>query len=414
MKEALKAVWRILKIVLVFFLFLGIVALTWYAIETAAAGKDEPAVPFVDFILYLLGFGEVDSRDHYLQTAFSMLGLFAVTLLSSVFTVSLFDLRSKVRISPEIIVESRNRASLKLNTAGKDVYNLTATLIAKCGQDITTEEELFPFIPKKATQKLSFEIAPGTPIYKYLRASYLKAELEPQLILTVSYTDIESGQEYTMAQKYQYSTGKSRDILFGGDEGCDCNDSFEAAIQDYITGNTFKIDLSSIWPCEAEDIDISYGYQDLKCTLSHKQAFRAKVHMNSSRTYEPQTFTMAVTNDLLGNDWTTYYDLGCALKFDYMVDDNITVTMELKYGVDQIIKYEQRLRPTSNFRTCVLKLQRLRYEELRNVRELCFTVFYKDVDPEDPTGSFIIKNCVLEVEAQEDTPLLRSNNFDTK
>lgn len=399
MKEVLKAVWRILKIVLVFFLFLGVIALAWYAIETAAVGKGEPAVPFVDFILYLLGFGDVDSKDHYLQTVFSMLGLFAVTLLSSVFTVSLFDLRSKVRISPKIIVEGKNRASLKLNTAGKDVYNLTATLIAKCGQDITTEEELFPFVPKKATQKLNFEIAPGTPIYKYLRASYLKAELEPQLILTVSYTDIESGQEYTMAQKYQYSTGKSRDILFCGDESCGHNDSFEATIRDHITGNTFEVNLASIWPCEAEDIDISYGYQNPKYTLSHKQAFRAKVHMNSNRTYEPLTFTMAVTNDLLGNDWTTYYDLGCALKFDYIVDDDIAVTMELKYGVDKTIKHEQKLRPTSNFQTYVLKLQQLSYEELRNVRELCFTVFHKDVNPEDPTGSFVIKNCVLEVEA---------------
>ena len=145
MKEVLKAVWRILRILLVFFLFLGMIALAWYAIEAATAGKGESAVPFVDFILYLLGFGDVDSKDHYLQTVFSTLGLFAVTLLSSVFTVSLFDLRSKVRISPKLIVKSKNRACLQLNTAGKDVYKLTATLIAKCGQDITTEAELFPF-----------------------------------------------------------------------------------------------------------------------------------------------------------------------------------------------------------------------------------------------------------------------------
>lgn len=398
MKEVLKAVWRILKIVLVFFLFLSMIAMAWYAIETAAVGKGEPAVPFVDFVLYLLGFGDVDSKDHYLQTAFSMLGLFAVTLLSSVFTVSLFDLRSKVRISPKIIIEGKNRASLKLNTAGKDVYNLTATLIAKCGQDITTKEELFPFVPKKAIQKLNFEIAPGTPIYKYLRASYLKAELEPQLILAVSYTDIESGQEYTMAQKYQYSTGKIRDILFSGDESCHHNDSFEATIREYITGNTFEVNLASIRPCEAEDIDISYGYQNPKYTISPKHAFRAKVHMNSNRIYEPQTFTMAVTNDLLGNDWTIYYDLGCALKFDYMVDGDIAVTMELKYGVDKIIKHDNKLRPTSDFQTYALKLQQLNHEELRNVQELCFTVFHKDVNPEDPTGSFVIKNCVLEVE----------------
>ena len=110
MKEFLKAAWKILKIVLVFFLFLGVIALVWYAIEIATLGKDETAVPFVDFILYLLGFGDVDSKDHYLQTAFSTLGLFAVTLLSSVFTVNLFDLRSKVKISPTIIIKNKNQA----------------------------------------------------------------------------------------------------------------------------------------------------------------------------------------------------------------------------------------------------------------------------------------------------------------
>ena len=399
MKEVLKAVWRILRILLVFFLFLGMIALAWYAIEAATAGKGESAVPFVDFILYLLGFGDVDSKDHYLQTVFSTLGLFAVTLLSSVFTVSLFDLRSKVRISPKLIVKSKNRACLPLNTAGKDVYNLTATLIAKCGQDITTEAELFPFIEKKTAQKLNFEIAPGTPSYKYLRAVYRNAEPEPQLILTVSYTDIESGQEYTMAQKYQYSTGKNRDILFCEEEGCGHNDSLEATVRDHITGNTFEVDLSAIRPCEAEDIDISYGHQGPEQTLSCKRTFRAKVHMNGNRTYEPGTFTMAVTDDLLGNDWTVYYDLGCALKFDYMVHDDIAVTMELKYGVDKILVHEQKLRPTDDFQAYALNLRQLSYEELRNVRELCFTVFYKDVDPKDPTGSFVIKNCVLEVEA---------------
>ena len=204
----MKAVWKILKIILVFFLFLGVIALAWYAIEIATLGKDETAVPFVDFVLYLLGFGDIDSKDHYLQT-----GLFAGTLLSSVFTVNLFDLRSKVKISSKIIIKSKNQALLKFNTTGKDVYNLTATLISKCGHDVTTEEQIFPFVAKKSPQELHFDIVPGTPIYKYLRAAFLKTDSEPQLILTISYTDVESGQEYSMAQKYQYAVENNQDII---------------------------------------------------------------------------------------------------------------------------------------------------------------------------------------------------------
>lgn len=394
----MKSIYKILKILLVFFLSLITIAVAWYGIEVATLEADETALPFVDFLLYLLGFAELDSNDHYLQTAFSTLALFAVTLLSSVFTVNLFDLRGKVVIGPKIIIVGKNAAKLQLNTVGKDVYNLTATLIAKCGQDVTTAEQVFPFITKKTSQELYFEIAPGTPIYKYLRSIYLRTDQDPQLILTISYTDIESGQEYAMAQKYQYAAGKNCDIIFSGEEGSVQSDSFEDTIRNIITGNTFEINLASIWPCEAEDIDISYGYQDTKIALSQKQAFQADIHMNGNRMYEPYTFTMAVINDLLGNDWTMYSDLGCALKFDYLVDEDISVTMELKYGVKDVIKLEQKLRPKSDFQTCILRLRELRYEELRNVRELCFTVFYKDVDPENPTGRYVIKNCVLEVE----------------
>lgn len=392
----MKAIWKIVKIILVFFLSLVMIALAWYTVETL--GKDETPVPFIDFVLYLLGFGDLDGKDHYLQTVFSTLGLFAVTLLSSVFTVNLFDLRSKVKICPKIIIKSKNRALLKFNTTEKDVYNLTATLISKCGHDVTTEEQIFPFVAKKTPQEIYFDIVPGTPIYKYLRAAFLKSDLEPQLILTISYTDVESGQDYSMAQKYQYAVEKNQDIIFCDDGSKMHNPILEKAIRDRIEANTFFINLASIWPCEAEDIDIFYGYQENEVVYSQKEAFSANVHMNSNRTYEPGTFTMAVTSDLLGNDWSIYYDLGCALKFDYKIEDDIAVTLELKYGTGDIIKYDQRLHSTNEFKTFMLSLQKLNREDLKNMKELCFTVFYRDVNSDAPIGNFVIKSCALEVE----------------
>ena len=394
----MNALWKILKIILVFFLALGIIGLIWYAIELAILGKDEAAVPFVDFVLYLLGFGDINSKDHYLQTAFSTLGLFAVTLLSSVFTVNLFDLRSKVKISPKIIIKSKSQALLKLRATRKDVYNLTATLISKCGQDVTAEEQIFPFIAKKSMQELYFNIVPGTPIYKYLRSIYQKNDSEPQLILTITYTDVESGQEYSMAQKYQYAFENNQNIIFCDNDSEIHNPILEKAIRNHIEANTFFINLASIWPCEAEDIDIFYGYQENEIVYSQKEAFSANVHMSSNRTYEPGTFTMAVTSDLLGNDWSVYCDLGCNLKFDYKIEGDIAITLELKYGIGDIIKYEQVLHPTNNFETFSLDLQKLNREELKNVKELCFTVFYKHVNPDAPIGNFVIKSCALEVE----------------
>lgn len=393
----MKNVWKIIKIILVFFLSLAIIASAWYAIEVATLSKNERAIPFIDFVLYLLGFGDLEIENHYLQTAFSTLGLFAVTLLSSVFTVNLFELRSKVKINPSIVVKSKQFAILKLKSTGKDIYDLTATLISKCGQDVTAEEQRFPFVAKKSSQELTFKIEPGSAIYKYLRSVYMETEESPQLILTVSYTDIESGQAYAMAQKYQYSKEKKRAIIFSGDDSEIHRDDFEAIVRDSIVKKTFPINLSKFTSCNGEDIDISYGYRDKKLIFSNERAFRAVVHMNSDKLYEPNIFTMAYTNDLLENDWTAYYDLGCALRFDYKVTGDMVVTMELKCGADNAVKRVKRLTPYDTFETYILNLSELKREDLACVRELCFTVFYKDVNSSNPVGSFVIRNCALEV-----------------
>jgi hypothetical protein len=104
----MKGIWKIVRIILVFFLSLAVIALAWYAIEMSSLQPGEPAIPFIDFVLYLLGFGDLTLEDHYLQAVFSTLGLFAVTLLSSVFTVNLFELRSKVRIGSHLIIKSKH------------------------------------------------------------------------------------------------------------------------------------------------------------------------------------------------------------------------------------------------------------------------------------------------------------------
>lgn len=390
----MKGIWKIVRIILVFFLSLAVIALAWYAIEMSSLQPGESAIPFIDFVLYLLGFGDLTLEDHYLQAVFSTLGLFAVTLLSSVFTVNLFELRSKVRIGSHLIIKSKRSAKVELRSAGRDIYDLTAKLICKCGRDVTAEEQQFPFVAKKSSQELTFEIVPGSVIYKYLRAEYLDPACEPQLILTVTYTDIETGQEYTMAKKYQYTCDRKSQILFDQTH----SPELEAAVRQNVESGTFYINLASVVPCNAEDIDLTYGDKSAPQKLSQKQAFRAAVHMDSHKTYVPGDFTMAVTKDLLGNDWTTYYDLGCALKFSYKVEGDMAVTMELKSGAANRIIKTKKLRGSDEFADCVLDLRSFSREDLEQVSELCFTVFYKDVDPRDPTGSFTIRNCMLQVE----------------
>ena len=383
----MKQIKKIIQIILVFFIALLFISFVWYGINTLTSPQKEASIPFIDYVLYMLGFGDLNVADHYMQTAFSVLGLFAVTLLSSVFTVSLFELRSKVKLAQHILVVSETGAELALHTSGKDVYHLTATMISKCGDEITTLEQYFPFVGKKESLNLRYEIAPGTPIYKYLRGVYTHTPEKKHLILTVSYTDIESGQVYSMAQKY----------LWGGDEKGFVFAAPEEKVQQKILQQTFRVNLAGVWPCEAEDIDLSYGYQQGDRTWQQNEAFVARVHMTGKEHYEPGNFTMAVATDLLGNDWTKYYDLGCALKFACKVQGDIALTMELKYGDKCAGVLNHKFLPSDEFENFVLHLQELDREKLKHVEELCFTVFYRDVDVHHPVGEFVIRDCVLEV-----------------
>ena len=396
----MKGVLRIAKIVIIFFVSLFVISLAWYAIESLSSSAAERSIPFIDYILYLLGFADLEISDHYLQTGFSTLGLFAVTLLSSVFTVSLFELKSKVQIGTKITVTSPQSALIRISAKKRDAYDLSAVLIAKCGKDISSEEQIFPFLSKGTFQDIRFEIIPGSVVYKYLRAVYLNPSLDPQLILKVAYTDIESGQEYKIAQKYQYLPSKgTRQFVFSEDGGKENNAEFECRIGDIIKSNTFIINLASIAACNDEDIDIIYGYGNHQPVSDKSNAFCANVHMTSRTDYKPTDFVMAYTQDLLDHDWTNFVDLNCALKFDYKVTGDLVVTLELKYSNGTIQKTEAKLRRNDEFETYTLDLHTIDRALLTYVREICFTVFYRDIDANNPTGSFIIKNCVLEVES---------------
>lgn len=397
--KKMKVIWKIARIILFFFAALFVISLIWYGIGRFIPSAAEKSIPFIDYVLYLLGFGDIDIKDHYIQTGFSTLGLFAVTLLSSVFTVNLFDLRRKLQIDQKITVTSSHSAKIRIAAKKKDAYDLTAVLIAKCGNEISSEEKDFPFVSKGSAQDICFKLEPGSVLYKYLRAVYLKSSIDPQLILTVQYTDIESGQEYKIAQKYQYGTSpKNSQFVFCSDESETQNADLEKQIREAIKSNVFPINLASINPCNAEDIDISYGLHDEQANYSEKEAFRASVHMNGRSNYDPGDFTMAVTQDLFDHDWTKFYDLNCALKFDYKITGNMAVTLEFKCGNDNGIKKTCKLLSSDEFEAYSFSLKDLNRDDLALVREICFTVFYRDVDAKNPIGSFVIKNCVLEVE----------------
>lgn len=385
MKNTLK----ITKVILIFFLSLFIISFIWYNIDIAMYPDLRDKTPFIDYILYIIGYGDLAVKDHYLQTGFSIIALFTMSLLSSVFTVSLFELRSKAALMPQIGISCENdryTANASVKTIGKDIYDVTAVLIAKIGDEIYSESVYLPFIPKKTVQKIKFSLEVGSPLYKYMRSSLEgNGEISP-LIITLTYMDIESGQEYKTCAKFSYSKDSA-------DFGYSQKDLW-LDIFDYVLSKEFCIDLAKTNAINDEDICISSDMQRTMC---------AQVNMTSRVSYEPKNFVMACISDLWDNDWRKYADLGCHLDFDYQLKGNITVTLELKYGDANLKVYRHRLQHDnpSNAFSLDLNSAAVNYDALANVREICFTVFYEDTDPQWHSGEFLIKNCALRIPSTE-------------
>jgi len=415
----MKAVGRIIKIVFVFLVSLAVISFIWYKIETNNPNNSSDAIPFIDYVLYLLGYGEVNIENHYSKTFFSVLSLFVLTLLSSVFTVNLFELKAKVKVSSNLLIWNKQNvhhfASTVVESNGKDIYNMKITLILSDGNKVKTEEKYIPFIPKKSSRVIDFKIAPGTVCYEYLRNNLKGSASLPVLLATVTYTDIDSGQEYTICKKYAMNKG----IVFAPNtstiddySNVSCRAFNKINVADienenltkaYINNNTFKIDLKQAKPINAKDIDLSFGYsfdKPEKIFFSADKAFSADVHINSRSDYAFEDFTMICISRPLDGNWSAYYDLGCCLTFDCMVEGDMLLTMEFKYfdsKTNTLNNFTQNFSNKNGFEKYTLDLRKFKREDLCNVHELCFTVFYKNVNPENPTGKFTIINCMLEV-----------------
>ena len=382
----MKAILRILKIILTFFACLFAISLIWYIFESQKINSAEK-IPFIDFVLYLIGYGDLDIYDHYSQTVFSVISLFTLTLMSSVFTVSLFEIRSKARLLPNINITETNgiyTAEANLKTSGKDIYDVTATMIVKTDDDLLSEEIYIPFVARKSTQKIPLSFEVGSPLYKYMRAVLENKDSETPIIITLSYTDIESGQEYKSCGKFIYG-GEKENFTYSHKE-------LAPDVKDYLVNKVITLNLVTAESINSEDIKLTFTKGGLG-----RFDMNAAVSMTTHQSYDPGSFVMACINDLPDTDWRKYADIGYALTFDYYVKGNMTVTMELKYGEGNTKVFRDKLRPSAKDQHyCLdLKSEKLNYESLANVRELCFTVFYKDTDPTSHKGNFTIKNCTL-------------------
>ena len=412
--------------VIVFLMLILLFTFIWYQFELHQSSEEVIINSFEDFLLYLLGYGDVQLPNIFSKTLFSIISLLGLTLFSSVFTVSLFELRSKIKIQPKIYVwdktEKLNIASVVLVNGKKDMYNLNASLILSYTNEIQTEEKCIPFIPKNTVKMLDFYITPGSVFYNFFRFNLKDKYNRPILVFTATYTDIVKGQEYTICKKFQYYADEHNDFVFLPQSvlkaqyenishniikeleksvSIEYEKEMKEKLDEYVSSKMFAINLASANPINGEDIDILYGYYDelMKKNFSQNQAFEVNVHMDGKTDYNPKDFSMVCVSRPLDGDWTKYYDLGCHFNFDYLIE-NLTVVLEIKATFLEENREENlsfKLAPTDGFKTFSLRLNDKNRDFFQSIKEICFTVFYENVNITDPNGHFVITDCTLEV-----------------
>ena len=401
-----------------------IISFLWYNYESHILGN-RLVDSYPDFILYILGYGDIRTDNSTIKTLFSLIGVFGISLLSSIFTVNLFELRNKANLSNKMLIwdnnNSQHLATVLLKSNSKDLYNIKVTLVYYCDSETFSEESYIPFLPKKSVKTLNFGIEVGSCVYYYLRSLIKNNASSPIMLITVSYTDITNAQEYNICKKYQFCNIEEKsnlvffdnsllktDILSVSQKSFNaiskCNDNeYKKCIEEEINKDTFYLDMRKASPINAEDIDLEYGYsfpEPQKPRIAEEFAFTAKVHMNSKEQYQPNDICMACFTAPWDGNWEKYVNMNCNLTFEYGITGNISVVLEVKGHERKIVKkleLQSFIDVTNSLKKVSIPLKDFKEKQFDDISEMCFTVFYKNVNPSNPTGSFVIANCALEV-----------------
>ena len=193
---------KIANTILMFLVVMLLASFIWYKLEIYQVPETRNIVTYTEFLLYLFGYGELNISGMYTKPFFTTVAILSLSLLSSAFTINLFDWKKRITIHDKMLVFNTNKnnytASIAIESKNKDIYNLRIKLITDIATETFSEEREIPFIHSRTTELINFDIVPGSSIYKYLRSTFLDDAYKSVLVIMVSYTDISSGRDDTI------------------------------------------------------------------------------------------------------------------------------------------------------------------------------------------------------------------------
>ena len=387
-------------IILPFFILLFLLSSLWMIYDYACYincnnPAEEYSYKLPHFLLYLIGYGEIETGNDSIKLIVTFLGLFILTLLSSVLTISLFDRNNKIFLSQIIILfdpDHRKRGVIDLGTRSRDLYDVKVTLQLTSNSANYEDQRTISYIPQKTRIPIYFDAELGSVLYRFIYDSVTLSKENAVLVCLISYIDSKNGQTFTECKKYYCNNDpKTNNTLFyNSDNRWKYGDMLKTLPKKTINNNIIMSDkiLSEFNLNHSFDLSTAIP---LRATIGRAEDVESicGIINFSKELYDPENFQMIVFRNPLCHDWRIFHDYSCELSFDAFVEGGITLLFEAK-KTDKSTFLPVPVFPTMDeWQHYRVNFNSINRDDLKSIDELCFTV--KD-NSESRNGTIIIKN----------------------
>lgn len=358
-----------------------------YIIEIKLIG--DSMYSYIDYLVYLLGYGSLDNVNIWFRLFFSVGSLLVLTVFSSACTVTWLESRRILKLDNRIVISKNDEgdfvAKLRLSSKKRDIYGAKVSLVVNTNGKSFSEETELAYIPKNRFSDAVFSVGLNSVIYKHFSEFYKSPLNISELVATVTYSDMLSGTEFTVFEKF--ACKNPSDFAFeraSYDENAQ-DGNIKEMFFDFIGQSKFDVDFS--------DAQILDSKCPGRTPYTENQCFN--VNFTSSVDYNECDFQMLYMPVPEVTEWGVYHDMKCNFYINLSITEGTTVEVEIKKNDGSILNLGDKNRLTNENSSLTINLLEYKRSTWENIKELCFTVFYKDVKNSEKSAKIKVEECAF-------------------
>ncbi len=329
----------------------------------------------LEYVLYTIGYGELNDCCLYTQLFMAILGIILVSLISSYITVFFIEQKSKLKVGKKfnICTDKISKAVVILKTKLWNLYDIEIKLIYSYNGHFYEESQRIPYLGKHSQKEVTFDIVQGSVLYWYFLSCLNNKDNIGDIILKIDFVNSKNNQSYSYVNKYDI-----KDFITNE------KSSIDAIIKDACD---LSFDFEHIAICEKKYIEID--------TTEQKNEKESRVTATVNLKDEnPDSFGMIFFRKPFLGDWRYLVNENYTLVFDVKNEGNLDLKIQIKNSRGITIKEE-----SLNADFAGIKLRDESEAKFSDINEMCFVAFKKQQNHQD--AQFTISNCRFEKDNKE-------------